>query len=326
MQVVFGILALCWTSSLCVRAADSPTALFSPALFAPGANFTSSSAANRIDPPPTVTARVKENGPGVPPDTIVFSFDNVRMDADDVTMAVVAMFKVACERLSAESGRERARVGQDFRISDRWYRFELGWDQHEDDRPFVITELRTIIMAIAELNRNYNMRQITLKYLRAGRFHVIGRLRNPATPPPPRQDAARPARMAIPNGEVLWLDYGRPMDFDVVVNAMMGLFSNCWDTIVRFRKPAARIIADTSPFTYEDSRLSVRFEVSAPPMQLNVDNTMDMAYYAVNFGRIFFMKEHHCALLNTYYPTPVEVTSSLSKKADGISADAAEDS
>ncbi|KAL8959080.1 MAG: hypothetical protein Q9193_003995 [Seirophora villosa] len=248
------------------------------------------------------------------------------MDADDVTIAVVAMFKLACERLSEESGRERARVDEDFRISDRWYRFELGWDQHEHDRPFVITELRTIITAIAEVNRNYNMRQITFKYLRAGRFHVIGRLRNPATPPPPRQDAPRPVRMAIPNGEVLWLDYGRPMDFDVVFNAMMGLLSNCWEAMVRSRKSASRIIADTSPFTYHDSRLSVRFEVSAPAMQLNLDNTMDMAYYAVNFGRIFFMKEHHCSLLNTYYPTPVEVTSSLSKEVAGIPADAAEDS
>ncbi|KAL9009942.1 MAG: hypothetical protein Q9173_005075 [Seirophora scorigena] len=326
MQAAVGILALFWISSLCVRAADSPTALFSPALFAPGANFTPPSAANRIDPPPTITARVKDNGPGVPPDTIVFSFDNIRMAADDVTMAVVATFKVACERLSAESGTEGARVDEDFRVRDRWYRFELGWDQHEDDRPFIIIELRTIIMAIAELNRNYNMQQITFKYLRAGRFHVIGRLRNPTTPPPPRQDAVRPARMAISDGQVLWLDYGRRMDFDVVVSAMLDLLSNCWDAIVMFRKPAGRIIAHTSPFTYDDPRLSVRLEMSASPTQLSVGNTMDMAYYAVYFGRVFFMKENHCSLVITYYPTPVEVTSSLSKEVDGIPADAAKES
>ncbi|KAL8985147.1 MAG: hypothetical protein Q9177_004514, partial [Variospora cf. flavescens] len=115
------------------------------------------------------------------------------MAADDVTMAIITTFKIACERLSAEAGKEDAPVEDEFRVRDNWYRFELGWDHVvANDKPFLITELRTIIMELDELNRNYNMRQLTFTYLLAGRFHVIGRLRNPPIPPEPRHHAIRP--------------------------------------------------------------------------------------------------------------------------------------
>ncbi|KAL9019138.1 MAG: hypothetical protein Q9185_003569 [Variospora sp. 1 TL-2023] len=272
-------------------------------------------AANPINPPPTITKQIKDNGPGVPPDTIVFTFDNVPMAADDVTMAIITTFKVACERLSAKAGKEDAPVDDEFRVRDEWYRFELGWDHDvANDKPFLITELRTIIVALDELNRNYNMRQLTFTYLLAGRFHVIGRLRNPPVPPAPRHRAIRPVRMSIPDGHVLWTTYGRPMDFSTVADAMMGLLINCWDTMVEMRKPAYAIISDTVPLAYLDVPREVKLEVWAPPLQLSLHRMMDMAYYAVDFGRVFFMVEHHCALVITYYPAPLEVTSVLSRE------------
>ncbi|KAL8669437.1 MAG: hypothetical protein Q9168_005972 [Polycauliona sp. 1 TL-2023] len=305
------ILTVWATYSQCVHAAADPPALRSPHLFAPNASFSLPSAIRRIDPPSDITLTVKRNGPGVPDDTIVFTFDKIRMATDDVTMAMLAIFKAACERLSSASGQDGEVVKHDFAIRDKWYRFELGWDAY-GPRPLLISELLTIVTKLWELSRVYFMRQVTFKYLLAGQFHATGRLRNPAAPAPRRQDALQPRVMNIPHGHIIWADFDRKMEFEVVADTMMSLLGNGWVAMSNYHK-ASRKLHVPNPFMFNNPQRSVRFTVSAPQKELSLGDVMDVAYYTVMFGRLFNMQEHHCALTSTYYPQPVEILGSIVK-------------
>ncbi|KAI4167195.1 MAG: hypothetical protein LQ343_007407 [Gyalolechia ehrenbergii] len=330
MRAILGILIFCWTFSLYVYAVDPPPTEFSPGVFAPNANFTYvkpidiASSANftddsksppvavkRIDPPSEITLLVKENPPGVPDDTMIFTFDNIRMADDDVTIAVLAAFRQACKRLSLVSGKDSNPLERDFYLRDVWYRFEIGWDAH-GDQPLLMSELYEMIMKVQEVIWSYNMRQVTFKYLLKGRFHAIGRLRNPATPPPSRRIALGPKSVEVPDGHIVWSEYGLPMDFEVVATAMMGLLYNSWGCMVSYRRSSHNILTDKNPFTYQDLRGLVHLEVSTPE-ELSVEDVMDIAYYIAVFGRIYFMEEHQCVLTNTYYPTETQVKGTISK-------------
>ncbi|KAL8741046.1 MAG: hypothetical protein Q9184_008430 [Pyrenodesmia sp. 2 TL-2023] len=235
------------------------------------------------------------------------------MATEDVTIAILGAFKVASGRLSAASGRDKDPVSQGFSVKDAWYRFELGWDIHSD-RPLLISELHTIITKLQEVNRQYNMRQFTFRYLLQDRFHAVGRLRNPAKPAPPRRLALAPEYLDVFEGYLVWSDFGRYMDFEDVANAMMGLLDNSWRCMVEFRKSSSDIRAgQKGPFTYHDVRKSVKLVVSAPATELSLGEVMDLAYYTAEFGRVFFMEEHRCVLTNTYYPKAIEVIGFLSR-------------
>ncbi|KAL9002672.1 MAG: hypothetical protein Q9188_004411 [Gyalolechia gomerana] len=330
MRAILGILLFCWTSSLYVHAVDPPPTGFSPGVFAPNANFTyvqpidivsspnftddSESppiAVKRVDPPSEITLLVKENPPGVPDDTMIFTFDSIRMAHDDVTIAVLGAFRQACKRLSLVSGKDSEPVERDFYLRDIWYRFEIGWDEH-GDQPLLMSELYEMIMKVQEVIWSYNMRQVTFKYLLKGRFHAIGRLRNPAKPPPLRQNAVGPKYLDVPYGHIVWSKYGRPMDFEVVATAIMGLLYNSWDCMVSYRRSSHNIHTEKNPFTYQDLRGLVDLELSTPG-ELDVEDVMDIAYYMAEFGRAFFMKEHQCVFTNTYYPTQTQVKGTIWK-------------
>ncbi|KAL8953120.1 MAG: hypothetical protein Q9222_001003 [Ikaeria aurantiellina] len=270
---------------------------------------------NRFDPPPRISIPVKHNGPGVPDDTMLFTFDNVPMDADDVSMALLAAAQLACTRLSSVSGRDRDPVGESFRVKDSWFRFELGWDLHSD-QPFLLSELKVILIKLYEVGQRYNMRQATFTYYLKGRFHVVGRLRNPAVPPPPRRMAVGPKQMAIPDGSLVWSDYGRPMAYEPVVDSMMAIMLNGWDSMVDSRKSSDKIRSQNVPFVFRDPKIFLRFEVSGPPDKLVLEDLLQIAYYTAEFGRIFNSEEHHCKLTNTYYPAPKVISSILSKDPD----------
>ncbi|KAL8897439.1 MAG: hypothetical protein Q9207_007219 [Kuettlingeria erythrocarpa] len=235
------------------------------------------------------------------------------MAADDVTIAILAAMKAACDRLSDASGRDDDPVEQEFIIKNTWSRLELGWDLH-GDRPLLFSELYTIITELQEVNRKYNMRQVTFKYLLEGRFHAIGRLRNPATPPPPRQIAqVGPKYLNVPYGRIVWEDFGRPMDFEAVAIGMIGLLDHGWHCMADFHRSGSRIPAGKNPFTFHDQRSSVMFEVWAPATKLSLEEVMDLAYYTAVFGRLYFMREHRVVFTSTYYPTPIEIAGALSR-------------
>ncbi|KAI4174439.1 MAG: hypothetical protein LQ346_008240 [Caloplaca aetnensis] len=235
------------------------------------------------------------------------------MAADDVTIAILGALKAACDLLSDASGRDDSPVRQEFSIKDIWYRFELGWDLH-GDRPLLKSELYTIITKLQEVNRRYNMRQVTFKYLLEGRFHAVGRLRNPVTPPPPRQIAqVGPKYLNLPYGHIVWSDFVRPMDFEAVAIGMIGLLDHSWHCMADFHRSSSRIPAGKNPFTYHDKRASVKFEVWAPATLLSLEELMDLAYYTAEFGRLYFMREHRVVFTSTYYPTPIEINGALSR-------------
>ncbi|KAL8709214.1 MAG: hypothetical protein Q9220_005956 [cf. Caloplaca sp. 1 TL-2023] len=225
------------------------------------------------------------------------------MDVDDVSMAILAAAQLACTRLSEVSGRDNEPVGDAFILKDSWFRFELGWDLHSD-QPFLLYELKAILMKLYEAGQRYNMRQVTFTYYVQGRFHVVGRWRNPVVPPPPRNFAIGPKQMVIPDGSLVWSNYGRPMTYESVVDSMMALFLNGWDCMVDTRKPSNKIHSQSIPFVYHDSRRNLRFMVSGPPDKLWLEDLLQIAYYTGEFGRIFYSEEHRCSLTNTYYPTP----------------------
>ncbi len=235
------------------------------------------------------------------------------MAADDVTVAVLAAMKAACDRLSEASGRDENPVSQEFIVKDTWFRFELVWDLHSD-RALLYSELYIIITKLQEVNRKYNMRQVTFKYLLEGRFHAIGRLRNPATPPPPRQIAQRePKYLKIPYGHIVWENFGRPMDFEAVAVGMIGLLDHGWHCMADYHRSSSRIPAGRNPFTFHDKRASVKLEVWAPATEPSLEQVMDLAYYTAEFGRMFFLREHRVVFTSTYYPTPIEVSGALSR-------------
>ncbi|KAL8944442.1 MAG: hypothetical protein Q9211_000584 [Gyalolechia sp. 1 TL-2023] len=234
------------------------------------------------------------------------------MAVDDVTVAILAAFKLACERLSTASGSDGKPLEQNFSVKDVWYRFELGWDEY-GDTPLLISELYTIIMKLHEVSVKYHMRQVTFKYLLADRFHAVGRLRNAPKPAPHRQAALGPQSQDVPDGHITWSEYGRSMNFRVVANAMMGLLDNSWDVMVKSRQPSGEIRLDQNPFTYQDSVGLVELEVSAPPGKLSLEDVIDVAFYSALFGRLFRMKEHRCVLTNTYYPTETRVIGTISR-------------
>lgn len=158
------------------------------------------------------------------------------------------------------------------------------------------------------------MRQVTFKYLLAGKFHAIGRLRNAATPAPRRKMAVGPKYMGISQGYIEWSDYGQQLDYQTVANTVMGFFDNCWNFMVQTKKASSQITIDNAPFRYHDVGDRVEVEVSGPSGgQLNLEEVMEVTYYMVEFGRVFFMEEHQCVLINTYYPVETKVTGFLLK-------------
>ena len=275
--------------------------------------YSSSTVASRIDPPRSVVVPIKRNGHGLPDDVLLLTFDNIRMAADDVTMALMTASKRVCDLLSLASGKDQSPIHQEFWIRETWFRFELGWDAHSD-RPLLLAELQMIIVKLYEIAHRYHMRQLTFKYLVQGHFHCAGRLRNPPSRPPPRSIAIGAEHLNVPYGNLVWSDFGRPMDFETVANAMLGIFLHAWDLMVETRKSSDRIRAQQTPYTYHDIGRSLRLQISPGAAQnLKLRDILDIAYFTVEFGRIFYMEEHHCSLVDTYYPERKQVLSSLSR-------------
>ncbi|KAL8768076.1 MAG: hypothetical protein Q9209_005619 [Squamulea sp. 1 TL-2023] len=241
------------------------------------------------------------------------------MAADDVTIAILAATKYACELLSLLSGEDSKPVPGDCRVKGLWYRFELAWD-HYSDRPFTMSELKTTILTLGKLSQSYNMRQVTFQYRIQGRFHAVGRLRNPITPAPARQLAVGSKQVNVPGGHVLWSNFGQPMDFENVAMGVLSLLNHAWGYMVENRRSGRHIRTGADPFLYQDSRRSLRLRISGPPGgRLDLEDVIDVAEYVVECGRLFFMREHHCSFTDTYFPTPRKVTASLTKVVSGNS-------
>lgn len=238
------------------------------------------------------------------------------MSTDDVTIALLSVLKRSIDHLSAASGNPSAPLTTDFSLRDSWYRFELGWDQHSQEKKLLISELYVMVMKLLEVSLKYVMREVTFRYMVQGKFHAVGRLRNPIRPPPRRKMAVGPKYMTLPSGHVEWSDYGRSMDFELVANTMISLLDNSWQLIVASRKHAGNMVIDRHPFTYRDVRGKVEIEVSGPEGRLSLEEVMDVATYMVEFGRVFFMEEHTCVFTNTYYPTETKIVGTLLKAED----------
>ncbi|KAL9594169.1 MAG: hypothetical protein Q9219_007182 [cf. Caloplaca sp. 3 TL-2023] len=266
---------------------------------------------SRVDPPRQISKVVRTNGPGIPDDTLSFTFDDIPMAADDVTIAIVSASKLACNMLSQLSGQDTKPVPGPFRVKDYWYRFELAWDQ-QSDSPLTMSEVKTVISTLFEVGQIYNMRQFTFEYRLRGRFHAVGRLRNPISRPPPRRIAVEAKQMNIPSGQVVWSDFGSRMDYRNVAFGMLGLLDNSWGCMVENERSADRIRARNDPFTFHDSRHSFRLQIFGPQGdKLSLDDLINMANFVVEFGRLYYMREHHCTYIDTYYPAPRIVTASI---------------
>lgn len=228
---------------------------------------------------------------------MVLTFDDVPMDPDDVTMAMIGAFYDACGQLSGKRGQENEDVSAEFELDKPGYSFAVGSDLWSEQQ-LQYSALKKIISTIFDLGRRFNMRQFTFTYYLVGQYLAVGHLKNSETPVPPREQALSGQTHWVTHGIVRYDDYGQLIDFELVALAVMHILEFGWNLMTRVHSSSDKIRSENSLFKYEiGSPQGLRFLIQGPPDDLWLQDILDIGFSIALFGRLFYMQELDCLML-----------------------------
>ena len=218
------------------------------------------------------------------------------MARDDIAIAMTESLSAAVSELGAAKGDESKLVrGEDFRMRDDYYDFDVGSDLYAEHGTFKLWHLRTVIRDIVSLWLSFNLRECIFSYRSKGVILLQGHLQNPSLLPPPREIAPDPFYESISDGSAKCFSYGPTVPYEVSALIALETLNYGWNKMVANQQSGRDLHLQEDHYSY--SKENVRFEVQAvKPGEFLLENLLQAAAVIATFGRLFNPRAMNFAL------------------------------